>query len=104
MTHGKGLVKETPGWLLYAVLGTTLAGVFLWSLNVGSAGSSLWNFFRHPSSASSFILWEIRLPRALLGLLVGATLGLAGAAMQGFLRNPLAEPGFLLLSPYILLQ
>jgi ABC-type cobalamin transport system permease subunit len=36
---------------------------------------------------------EIRLPRALLGALIGAGLGLAGAALQGYLRNPLAEPG-----------
>jgi iron complex transport system permease protein len=41
------------------------------------------------------ILWEIRLPRAILALMIGAGLGLAGAAMQGFLRNPLAEPGVL---------
>ncbi|HEX6998853.1 MAG TPA: iron ABC transporter permease [Gammaproteobacteria bacterium] len=41
------------------------------------------------------ILAEIRLPRALLGLLVGGTLGLCGAALQGLLRNPLAEPGLL---------
>jgi iron complex transport system permease protein len=41
------------------------------------------------------ILWEIRLPRMLLGLAVGATLGLTGAALQGLLRNPLAEPGLL---------
>ena len=42
---------------------------------------------------ASLVLLEIRLPRALLGLLVGMSLGLAGAAMQGLLRNPLAEPG-----------
>lgn len=41
------------------------------------------------------ILWEIRLPRLLLGLMVGGALGLAGAAMQGLLRNPLVEPGLL---------
>lgn len=41
------------------------------------------------------ILWEIRLPRALLGGLVGAGLGVAGAALQGYLRNPLAEPGII---------
>lgn len=38
------------------------------------------------------IVLEIRLPRVLLGLLVGASLGLSGAALQGLLRNPLAEP------------
>lgn len=41
------------------------------------------------------IVWEIRLPRVVLGLLVGASLGLSGAALQGLLRNPLAEPGIL---------
>lgn len=41
------------------------------------------------------ILFQLRLPRALLGLLIGAMLGLGGAAMQGYLRNPLAEPGIL---------
>src|SRR5690606_1499327 len=39
------------------------------------------------------ILLDIRLPRVLLGGLVGASLGLAGAALQGLLRNPLADPG-----------
>lgn len=44
-------------------------------------------------SLPALVLVELRLPRALLGLLVGFGLGLAGAAMQGLLRNPLAEPG-----------
>lgn len=39
------------------------------------------------------ILFELRLPRVILGMLVGATLGLSGAALQGVLRNPLADPG-----------
>jgi iron complex transport system permease protein len=39
------------------------------------------------------IMREIRLPRMLLGLLAGAALGISGAALQGLLRNPLAEPG-----------
>ncbi|PTQ13265.1 ABC transporter permease [Sphingomonas oleivorans] len=39
------------------------------------------------------IIVELRLPRTMLALLVGAALGLAGAAMQGYLRNPLADPG-----------
>ncbi|QDX25562.1 iron ABC transporter permease [Sphingomonas suaedae] len=41
------------------------------------------------------ILFELRLPRTLLSLAVGAMLGLAGAVLQGFLRNPLAEPAVL---------
>ena len=43
----------------------------------------------------SLVLWEIRVPRAVLGALVGAALGMSGAALQGYLRNPLAEPGLL---------
>lgn len=43
----------------------------------------------------ALVLWELRIPRALLGGLVGFSLGLTGAAMQGYLRNPLADPGIL---------
>ena len=41
------------------------------------------------------VVWEIRLPRAVAALVVGAALGASGAALQGLLRNPLAEPGVL---------
>lgn len=41
------------------------------------------------------VLFEIRMPRLLLGLLVGAALGISGAAIQGIFRNPLAEPGLI---------
>lgn len=44
------------------------------------------------SSQQEAILWEIRLPRMVLGMLVGAALGMAGAAFQGVFRNPLADP------------
>ncbi len=43
----------------------------------------------------NLILFEIRLPRLLLAMLIGFTLGLAGAVLQGLLRNPLAEPGII---------
>ena len=46
-------------------------------------------------SVLATIVIELRLPRALLALIVGASLGLAGAALQGLLRNPLAEPGII---------
>lgn len=41
----------------------------------------------------SIIIVELRLPRTVLALLVGSALGLSGAVMQGYLRNPLADPG-----------
>ncbi len=46
-----------------------------------------------------FILAELRLPRTVLALVVGAGLGAAGAAMQGYLRNPLADPGLFGIAP-----
>ncbi len=58
-----------------------------------------------PFSASSgvenaaVILMELRLPRAVLAVAVGAGLGAAGAAMQGYLRNPLADPGLFGIAP-----
>ncbi|MFC0218535.1 FecCD family ABC transporter permease [Pseudochelatococcus lubricantis] len=51
------------------------------------------DFVHGRDSLASLILVELRLPRALLGAATGFGLGLAGAAMQGLLRNPLAEPG-----------
>nr|WP_246350759.1 iron ABC transporter permease [Sphingobium boeckii] len=52
-------------------------------------------FTGHGDPIARTILIELRLPRALLGLSVGAMLGTAGAALQGYLRNPLAEPSVL---------
>ena len=48
---------------------------------------------------AALILAELRLPRALLALTIGAGLGAAGAAMQGYLRNPLADPGLFGIAP-----
>ena len=45
------------------------------------------------SDPRSIIILELRLPRTVLALVVGAALGLSGAVMQGYLRNPLADPG-----------
>ena len=53
-----------------------------------------------PSATNAtLILMELRLPRAVLAIVVGAGLGAAGAAMQGYLRNPLADPGLFGIAP-----
>jgi iron complex transport system permease protein len=55
----------------------------------------VWIPFDHWASGDlkSIIIMDLRLPRALLGIITGAALGIAGATMQGYLRNPLADPG-----------
>ncbi|MDX6804761.1 iron ABC transporter permease [Terrihabitans rhizophilus] len=45
------------------------------------------------ASGDGLIIWQIRVPRILIGSLVGATLAVSGALMQGLFRNPLADPG-----------
>jgi iron complex transport system permease protein len=76
--------------VLAALAGVT-ALAFVASVLVGPTGFGL----PQSSDAASMILWEIRLPRAILGALIGGALGLSGAVLQGYLRNPLAEPGLL---------
>lgn len=69
------------------------------SLALGSVpvavGAGLWDWLRGGDGAAALIMGEIRLPRTLLALGVGAALGLGGAALQGLLRNPLADPALL---------
>ena len=72
-------------------LALVAALAFLASLLVGPSGIGI----PQGSEAARMILIEIRLPRALLGALIGGALGLSGAVLQGYLRNPLAEPGLL---------
>ncbi len=55
--------------------------------------------FHSDARNAAIILFELRLPRAFLALAVGAGLGVAGAAMQGYLRNPLADPGLFGIAP-----
>lgn len=55
-------------------------------------------FGEGPQNAA-LILAELRLPRAVLAVVIGAGLGAAGAAMQGYLRNPLADPGLFGIAP-----
>jgi iron complex transport system permease protein len=80
---------------LNAALFVLVLALMVASLVVGSAGLpvrgalvALWS----GDGPAAIIVREIRLPRTLLAALIGATLGLSGAALQGLFRNPLAEP------------
>jgi iron complex transport system permease protein len=87
MTPISGRPDVKPMYLL-AALGVAAVAAFILSLSIGPAGLGI----DATGEARSLIFKEIRLPRAVLGALVGGALGLSGAALQGYLRNPLAEP------------
>src|SRR3546814_10126490 len=66
-----------------------------WSSDVCSSDLLVAAATGEDDRVAAIILFDLRLPRTLLALAVGAMLGLAGAALQGYLRNPLAEPSVL---------
>ncbi|MEG3179035.1 iron chelate uptake ABC transporter family permease subunit, partial [Sphingomonas sp. RB3P16] len=71
-------------------LGLLVVLLFALSLGCGKVWVPLDAWFS--SDPRWWIILELRLPRAVLGLALGATLGLSGAVLQGYLRNPLADP------------
>ncbi|MBR9824386.1 MAG: iron ABC transporter permease [Alphaproteobacteria bacterium] len=79
-----------PGLILACVL-AGLAGLFAGDARIGF--SDLLALGSETPELSTLILSELRLPRTLLGLLIGAGLGASGAVLQGYFRNPLADPG-----------
>ncbi len=91
--------SNARGFGLPVVLGALCLLGFIASLVTGpsalSVGTALAALFVDSGEPASVVMREIRLPRAVLGALVGASLGISGAAMQGLLRNPLAEPGLI---------
>ena len=85
---------------VFVALAVLVGLLFAGSLFIGPAGlgfaESLNAIFSGKEAGTIvLVMQEIRLPRALLGAMTGAALGLSGAAMQGYLRNPLAEPGLI---------
>jgi len=84
-------------WVAAGLLAAALIAVMAAGLMVGdaplAAGDVLGALIGAGDPRHVFIVQDIRLPRILLGALVGASLGLSGAAVQGLLRNPLADPG-----------
>jgi len=76
-----------------ALLALGVAAAFLFSLIAGKVWVPLWGLpYGDPRI---LIMMDLRLPRALLGLVIGAGLGVSGAALQGYSRNPLADPSIL---------
>jgi len=92
-------MSHSTNWPLLTALAVAVAVLFLVVIQIGPAELDLFkavtDTLQEKKSLESLILSEIRLPRALLAICVGATLGIAGAALQGLLRNPLAGPGLI---------
>ena len=80
-------------FLFFLLLAALVAG-----LSIGSTGSGMnwvWQFIsgnQETDAMQDTIIWQLRFPRVLLAILVGATLSLGGLVFQAILRNPLAEP------------
>src|SRR5256885_15858544 len=75
------------------VTGALVGPVHVGVLNVGRATfARVFGLHSPLSGADDAILWQLRLPRVVLGALVGGTLAAAGAAYHGVFRNPLADP------------
>ena len=104
MMHGPAgeTSEQTPALrqsTLVACLSVLVAILLLASLAIGYVSLDLWQATRDAlggeRTLAALVLVELRLPRALLGCLVGFSLGITGAALQGLMRNPLAEPGII---------
>ena len=94
---GKSAAGKQTAWLLSAVV--VLVVVSAVSLAVGARGlplGTVWQALTQfdPANGDHAVV-HARIPRTVLGLLAGGALGLAGAAMQGVARNPLADPGIM---------
>lgn len=96
MDNYRAIVRRRVG-LLALLAGLIIASMLL-DFTLGPSGLSLdvlWQTLVHPQSVDAgtrVIVWDIRMPYALMAIVVGLTLGLAGAEMQTILNNPLASP------------
>ncbi len=95
--------RSRLGQLTLAVLALLLLLAMAISMTTGASGASLWTFLGSSlglvpqaeldALRDHAVIMNIRLPRMLLGMLIGAGLAVSGLLMQGLFRNPLADPG-----------
>lgn len=92
-----GRASHRLGWFVVSLV--VLAVAIVASIAVGSANlppTTVWDALTAPDgSIDHLTVRTLRVPRTILGVLVGAALGVAGALIQGLTRNPLADPGIL---------
>jgi iron complex transport system permease protein len=99
-------LPRSKGWWLNGLLVFLLVAVMIWSVGIGAVSIPIpdvlgillkqigWDIAVVEPQQET-VLTVIRLPRILLGVLVGGVLGISGAAIQGLFRNPLADPGLI---------
>ncbi len=93
--------RYRAGRRAHIILTFALLLVSGFSLAIGPADVSIWSILKKLmlnellTSLEYIIIFDIRLPRLLLGTCVGAALAISGAVMQGLFRNPLADPGLI---------
>ncbi|WP_019535203.1 FecCD family ABC transporter permease [Paenibacillus ginsengihumi] len=91
--------RRKRGIVVISVIGLLVVLVFLISMNTGHIRLSPWDVLRTlfgmGTEKQELILFEFRLPRIVISLLIGAGLAVSGCIMQGISRNALADPGIL---------
>lgn len=91
--------KRKRGILVLSVLGVLIGIAFLFSMNMGyirlSPMDVIRTLFGWGTNKQNLILFDFRLPRIVISVLIGAGLAVSGCVMQGISRNALADPGIL---------
>ncbi|MGG1520070.1 iron ABC transporter permease [Paenibacillus oryzisoli] len=91
--------RTTRAVTVMSILAIVIALIFIWSMNTGvirlSPGDMLRTLFGGGTDKQHLILFEFRLPRIVISILVGAGLAVSGTILQGVSRNALADPGIL---------
>ena len=79
--------------ILIFIIAGVAATLGSFPITVTEVYSIIWHgLFQNPETTKEIIVWNLRLPRILMGILAGIGLAIAGTMMQGILRNPLASP------------
>ncbi|WP_339157257.1 iron ABC transporter permease [Paenibacillus sp. FSL W8-0186] len=99
LSQASGKRRTQRGILVMAILGILIVCAFIVSMNTGFIRLSpldvLKTLFGMGTDKQSLILFDFRLPRIVISVLIGAGLAVSGCILQGISRNPLADPGIL---------
>ena len=90
---GRKLLFISASIILILLIAGVAATLGSYDITVTAVYSILWRgLFQEPVTTQELVIWNLRLPRIVLGILAGIGLAIAGTTMQGVVRNPLASP------------